>query len=77
MIILYTIGCPKCNILKNKLDQKGIEYVTCTSVDEMKKAGIESRPFPMLKVGDQIMDFHDANKWVNEWKDVVDNEHPN
>lgn len=69
MIVLYTIGCPKCNVLKGKLDSKGIHYITCTSIDEMKQLGIDDQPFPMLRVGENILNFHDANEWVNRWKD--------
>lgn len=69
MIVLYTIGCPKCNVLKSKLDKKGIHYITCTSIDEMKRLSIDDKPFPMLRVDDNILDFHDANEWVNQWKE--------
>ena len=69
MIVLYTIGCPKCNVLKSKLDQKGVQYIICSNIEEMKEIGIADKPFPMLGIDGKILDFHDANEWVNRWKD--------
>lgn len=68
MIVLYTIGCPKCDVLKEKLDKKGIHYITCTNLDEMKRLGIYDKPFPMLRVDDNILNFHDAIEYINKWK---------
>lgn len=63
-IIFYTIGCPQCSVLKRKLDEKGIQYEKNESVEEMLALGIKSAP--ALKVGDSIMKFSEAIKWVNE-----------
>ena len=65
-IILYSTGCPKCRILETKLQSKGIYYTKNTSVDEMTKLGFTN--VPMLKVGNDYLDFGDAVRWINEVK---------
>lgn len=62
-VILYTTGCPRCRILKQKLDQKRVSYSTVTDVDEMLSRGISMAP--MLEVGDTMLDFKDAVEYVN------------
>ena len=63
-VILYSTGCPKCIVLKKKLDNKGIEYTENNSVDEMLSLNITL--VPVLKVGGSMMDFAQANTWINE-----------
>ena len=64
-VILYSTGCPKCSILKKKLDEKNIPYDTVSDVDYMVALGIEQ--VPVLSVNGDIMEFTQAIKWVNEW----------
>ena len=61
-VILYSTGCPKCGILKRKLDENGIAYDTVSDVDEMIRLGINSAPY--LGVDDKLMDFKQAVDWV-------------
>ena len=63
MIVLYSTGCPKCKILKKKLDAKGINYMENNNVDEMLTKGITQ--VPALAVNEDIFDFSKANEWVN------------
>jgi hypothetical protein len=63
-IIFYTTHCPKCNILKLKLNQKNISYMECDDMDTMLQLGIKSAP--ALKVNNEILDFGAAVKWVNQ-----------
>lgn len=63
-VTLYTTGCPKCAVLKAKLDAKGIEFDTVTSTEEMARKGFEY--LPMLEVDGVIYDFAKAIKWINE-----------
>lgn len=63
-IILYSTGCPKCNVLKKKLTGKNIEYTENNDIDVMTSLGIDQ--VPVLSVGGKLMDFAEANKWVNE-----------
>lgn len=64
MITLYTTHCPKCNILKQKLDKKNIEYNINEDVETMINKGFSS--VPVLEVDNEILDFVNAIKWVNE-----------
>lgn len=64
-IVLYSTGCPKCSILKKKLEEKQIPYDTVTDVKEMLALGINE--VPVLSVNDELMSFPNAVKWVNEW----------
>ena len=63
-IILYSTGCPKCKVLKRKLEEKGIEFVENNSVEEMTELGITQ--VPVLSVCGALLDFKKAVTWVNE-----------
>lgn len=63
-IILYTTGCPRCKVLEKKLEMKGLAYDTIEDINIMTALGISS--VPMMQVdGSEIMDFAQANKWIN------------
>jgi len=62
-IILYTTHCPKCRVLETKLQRKQIAYRECTDIEEMKSLGIQS--VPQLKVRNELMDFVQANAFIN------------
>lgn len=64
MVVFYTTGCPKCKVLKQKLDAKGIEYEENSSIIEMLTLGISQ--VPVIKVGDQLLEFVEANAWINQ-----------
>lgn len=63
-VILYSNKCPQCRILEAKLKEKGIEYQEVNDIDLMLEKGFMS--MPMLEVGETIMNFAQANNWVNE-----------
>lgn len=63
MITLYSTGCPKCRVLKQKLDSKSIQYIEENSVDVMLSLGIMQ--VPVLSVDDKLLSFAEANEWVN------------
>lgn len=63
-VILYEHGCPRCKVLKSKLDQKGIQYENITDVEVMKTKGFTEAP--KLEVGEKIMDFKEAVEWIKE-----------
>lgn len=62
-IVLYSTGCPRCNVLKKKLAEKGIEFEECADVEEMKEIGITA--VPMMRVSNDVLDFVAAVQWVN------------
>ena len=63
-IILYTTGCPKCRILRQKLDDAGIEFEINTNVDEMVELGFTT--VPMLKLYGMYLNFVEAVHWTND-----------
>ncbi len=63
-VILYSTGCPKCSVIKKKLDVKGIEYTENNDVDVMVALGISQ--VPVLSVDGELLSFVEANQWVNE-----------
>ena len=62
-IVFYSTGCPKCKVLKKKLDDKGIKYTENHSIDDMLALGI--REAPTLSVNGNIMNFQNSIKWLN------------
>ena len=63
-IILYSTGCPKCNILKKKLADAHMEYSVVEDVDVMLYKGLKDVPW--LEVDGNLMNFVDSSKWINE-----------
>lgn len=62
-VVLYSTGCPKCTILKKKMDETNIKYNVVSDVDVMQAKGFMT--IPMLEVDGEVMDFGAAVKWVN------------
>ena len=70
-IILYSTGCPKCNVLEAKLNSKSIKYEVCRDIEVMQSKGMMSAP--NLEVDGKLMGFGDAIKWIREYKEMPDN----
>ena len=64
MVILYSTGCPKCQVLKSKLDSKNISYELFDNKDKMIDKGFTN--VPILEVDGDIMDFKRAVEWINK-----------
>ena len=63
-VVLYSTGCPKCNILKKKLADAKIDYKVVEDVDVMVSKGLKEVPW--LEVDGNLMNFVDSSKWINE-----------
>ena len=63
-VILYEHGCPRCKVLKAKLDKSGIAYETVNDIEVMKQKGFSEAP--KLEVSGEIYDFKEAVKWIGE-----------
>ena len=64
MITIYSkVGCPRCKVLKMKLEQKGLEYAECQDTEKMIDMGLKS--LPVLAEDDKMLKFEDAVKYVN------------
>ena len=64
MPTLYSTGCPKCQVLKKKLDAAGINYTIESNIEIMKDKGFLQ--VPILEVDGKHMSFTEANKWIGE-----------
>ena len=65
MVKFFSTHCPKCKVIKTKLDKGDIEYVEIDDIDKMLSLGLKSAPNLQLEDG-TILDFSDALKWINE-----------
>ena len=65
-IVLYTIDCPRCKVLEKKLNSLNIDFKKCTDINLMEKKEIEL--LPMIEVDNKLMDFKEANDWLNNFK---------
>ena len=63
MITLYSIGCPKCNVLKAKLKAANISYNEISATAEILSRGIEA--VPVLEVDGRLLDYSAAVKWID------------
>lgn len=63
-VILFSTGCPKCKVLEKKLKEKDVDFEKNENTDTMKKMGLTS--VPALSVDGNLLNFIEANKWVNE-----------
>lgn len=63
MIYLYSTGCPKCVVLENKLKAKKVNYTKIMDINELAKKGFYS--IPVLVVENNVFNFEEAVKWVN------------
>ena len=65
MITIFTTAtCPKCKILKKKMDEKGMVYEECADEEQLQQMGILS--VPVLSIDGKLMDFPEAIQYVNE-----------
>ena len=66
-IIFYYTNCPKCKMLEKKLTEKNIKFTKNNNVVEMAELGIDQ--VPVLSINGSLLNFVEANKWINERKD--------
>ena len=65
-VILYSTGCPKCQVLIKKLEQANINYNICNDSDIMREKEIQS--LPVLEVEGKMYNFKDAVDYINNIK---------
>ena len=67
MVLLHTTGCPKCEILKIKLESKNIPFETNYDTEIMLEKGFLEAP--MLEVDEYTcLNLINATKWVNNYE---------
>ena len=64
MLTLFSTECPKCRVLEHKLNQNKIAFEKSSDIQEIMDKGFMSAP--VLKFGDDYMDFVTAVTWLNE-----------
>ena len=62
-VVLYSNDCPRCKILKQKLDAKQINYQIVSDIDVMMEKGFMM--LPILEVNSEVLEFGAAVNWVN------------
>ena len=66
-VILFSNGCPRSKVLKQKLDDKQIKYTINEDFDELIENGLQTAP--VLKVKDTYYQFGEAVKLIGEWNE--------
>lgn len=65
MIVLYSNHCPKCDIVKAKLDAKKIEYTLVDDLEWLSNNGFDL--MPILEVdGKKISSMIEINNFINK-----------
>jgi predicted DsbA family dithiol-disulfide isomerase len=64
MILYSSATCPKCKVLKAKLDKANITYTVNENIEDAKELGIKSFPYLLLDDG-TLLDFGAAVKFAN------------
>lgn len=62
-IILYSTGCPKCEILKKKMGEKNISYTEINDIDIMNEKNITF--VPMLEIEGKLLNYKESVSFVN------------
>ena len=65
MTVYSSSTCPKCKVLKMKLDKAGIEYTVNENIEDAKAVGIKTLPYLQLSDG-TLLDFGAAIAFVKE-----------
>lgn len=64
-MILYTIGCPRCNVLKRKLDELNLKYIIQNDENIIISEGLDE--IPVLEIEDgRRMGFSEAIEWLKK-----------
>ena len=62
-IILYTIHCPACNVLRKKLEAAKLPFTIVDDLAVLEEKNM--RQFPILEVDGNFYSYGDAVKFVN------------
>ena len=65
MILYTTSTCPRCNVVKVKLNQANLSYEVSTDIEQMEKLKIKQ--VPMLQLDDgTLLDFSGIIAYLKE-----------
>lgn len=63
-VVFHSTHCPKCNVLKMKLEQKNINFEENNNVEVMLQKGFTTAP--VLEVDGVVYNYKEAVKWIGE-----------
>ena len=63
---VYSTGCPKCQVLVRKLNDKGVDYELIEDIDEVLAASnkYDIKEAPFVVIDEQPYGFADAIKFM-------------
>lgn len=64
MVLYSSSTCPKCKVLKMKLEKAGIKYTVNENIEDMQLLGIKTIPYLQTDEG-TLLDFGEAVKYAN------------
>ena len=70
MITFYSTGCPRCKMLKQRLDSENIPYTVVNDIQAMKDRGIQT--VPVLEVAGKLYNFSEAITSLPQIKSIVE-----
>lgn len=62
MTLYTTETCPRCKVLKMKLQAKNVEYIEISDMDVITAKGIKS--VPVLEVDGEMLNLSQANDFI-------------
>lgn len=63
-VVLYSNNCPRCKVLKTKLEQNNIGFEENNDVELMAQKGFMT--VPILEVDGVVYGFKEAVEWIKE-----------
>lgn len=66
MVILYSTGCPKCNLLEKRLTASNIDYKISDDVEILIEKGFQSAP--VLQINDEYLDYASAMRKLRDYE---------
>ena len=63
-IVLHSTHCPKCNVLKAKLNKNNINFEENNDIELMMQKGFTTAP--VLEIDGVAYGFKEAVKWIGE-----------
>ena len=66
-VTFYSTGCPRCKVLKKKLEEVGVAFTENNSIDDMLSLGFMQAP--VLTVDGTTMNYTEAMEWAKHYKE--------
>lgn len=61
-LIVYTTGCPRCEILKDKMIESNVYFTEVEDIEKMKELGIKQ--VPILEVNGKLLSYFKALEYI-------------